>query len=166
MRAFAFALLALLFFFVELGVATSNENITYFSCTIEEPTDRGTNLLVKVKFAVINLDSFNEDTRLVPYPGVEPEEGLIYVSPTVHKKSGDYTMMSNLNSQGGDLRVEGSSLRLFGDGDGYQFTDLVVWDIISDKDDLEGYVRDYGPAYGGAESFKQFITCQRADKKL
>ncbi len=83
---------------------------------------------------------------------VEPEEG---------------TSMSNLNGQGGDLRLGYDTLRLFGDGDGYQFTDLVLWDTNDeDKTELEGYVRDYGPARGDEESFKQFIKCKKSKKKL
>ena len=73
-------------------------------------------------------------------------------------------MMTNLNGQGGDLRIEDDSIRLWGDGDGYEFTDLVIWDADQEGPDYEGYVRDYGPTYGDTEHFKQFIKCKSSNK--
>lgn len=137
--------------------------MSYFSCTVKEKIEKK-NVTVTVKFAVKNLDALRDKGELVQYPGTSEDSGMISVTPT---ESGDrFTMMSNLNSQGGDLRVGGDDIRLFGDGDGYQFTDLVMWDVSSAEvgDTLEGYVRDYGPAYGDDESFKQFIKCKRNSK--
>jgi len=134
---------------------------TFFKCTVHEPKVR-----VTVKFAVKDLDIFEGKGELVPYPGTNEDEGMIYVSP---KKSGKYhTLMTNLNGQGGDLRIEGDHLRLFGDGAGYQFTELVIWDLDQAEfgNPLDGYVRDFGPTYGKEEFFRQFIKCTMSQKVL
>ena len=57
-------------------------------------------------------------------------------------------------------------MKLWGDGDGYQFTDLVLWDVDDNESVLEGYVRDYGPTYDDKETFKQFIKCERSSEVL
>jgi len=166
-----FFLLSLLAMFVT-GVYAEGENITYFSCKVKEPlgrSQRNKTVTVTVKFAVQDLDTYGDRGSLIPYPGTEDEEWApIFVKP-------QETIMSNLNSQGGDLTFEGSDLKLFGDGDGEQLTDLVIWDAddpnIAD-DELEGYVRDYGPVYRNADNpkdrktFKQFIKCKRSSKVL
>lgn len=138
---------------------------TYFSCTVLEPAKgRAKPVKVTVKFAVKGYSSWDKKGELLSYPGANEDSGAILVSP---EKIGErYAMMTNLNGQGGDLRIEGSSLRLWGDGDGYQFTELVIWDADEEQEELEGYVRDYGPAYGDTETFKQFIKCRKSNKQL
>lgn len=139
--------------------------ITYFSCKVKEPVGKK-KIVVTVRFAIQGLDIGHDKGELIPYPGVNVDEvGMISVTPEEIKDYG-YPMMTNLNGQGGDLRLEGNNIRLFGDGDGYQFTELVIWD--ADEEDnqtgnLEGYVRDYGSTYGAAPQFKQFIKCKRSD---
>lgn len=160
---FVFSLLTL---FITSAFASS---ITYFSCKVEEPTDTGKNITVTVKFAIKNLDIYEKQGELIQYPGIAKEDeefGTILVTPRTYGKKQRYTKMWNLNGQGGDLRFEGRNIKLWGDGDGYQFTDLIIWDVNSESDVLEGYVRDYGPAYGDEEIFKQFIKCQRSNKRL
>lgn len=155
---------ALYFVLLLLSVQTfaaPKETITYFACEVKESSKQ----VVTVKFAIKNLNTFKGTGELLNYPGANEEFGAISVTP--EEVNGRYPMMSNLNGQGGDLRIEGNNLRLWGDGDGYQFTDLVVWDPDSgeDSDVFEGYVRDYGPAYGDSKTFKQFITCKRSTGK-
>lgn len=138
------------------------QKITYFSCTVKEGrTD------VSVKFAIRNFKPTSRKGQLVTYPGADEEQGMIYVNPVQVKNS--YTKMSNLNGQGGDLTIQPSGdIHLFGDGDGYQFTDLVLWyQADDDRDYREGYVRDYGSAYAdGEETFKQFIKCEHSETVL
>lgn len=138
-----------------------------------EPLSASQSQRVTVKFAIKNLDTLNDKGELIPYPDIKKEDfenqedGPILVRPKlIGKPHPFYTMMSNLNSQGGDLRFEGRNIRLFGDGDGYQFTDLVIWDVDEETNRLEGYVRDYGQTYAGNETFKQFIKCKRSTEKL
>jgi len=150
-------------FAVQAGAAT-----TYFSCSVTEPSHkRGETVKVTVKFAVKNLEVWKGKGDLVSYPGTDEDYGAILVEPLRYGKEGYYTMMSNLNGQGGDLRIEGENLRLWGDGDGYQFTELVIWDADQDEEtEFEGYARDYGPTHNGKTGFKQFIKCKRSNKKL
>lgn len=145
--------------------ARPNNVTTYFSCTVVEPAKgRPKGVPVTVKFAVKGYESFSRKGELLSYPGASEDDGAILVTP---KEVGEhYAMMTNLNGQGGDLRIEGSNLRLWGDGDGYQFTELVVWDADEEATELEGYVRDYGPTYGDSPIFKQFIKCRKSNKPL
>lgn len=143
------------------GTVRAAGHLTYFECKVRE-TIKNKATVVAVKFAVKRLDIFKNKGELVQYPGSDQESGLISVTP---QKVGDvFSLMSNLNGQGGELRIEGGNLRLWGDGAGYQFTELVIWDVDPDSKNLEGYVRDFGPAYGESETFKQFIKCQRSEK--
>jgi hypothetical protein len=149
--------------------------ITYFSCKVSEPaSDKkgdASTVDVTVKFAIKNLDTANGKGDLVAYPGAnEDEDGPIVVSPTERKSDKHNTMMSNLNAQGGDLRIQDSNIKLWGDGDGIEFTDLVVFDVDANGEltgKRDGYARDYGDAYAeGEETFKQFIKCEQSDKAL
>lgn len=164
MKSFVLAFLMLV---PTVGFA-ADPDVIYLSCLVKENID-GKNVNVTVKFAVENYDSFKNQGTLVRYPTLESEDEYetILVTPT---EAGDsWTRMTNLNAQGGDLTVNpDGSLFLWGDGDGYQFTDLVVWDVdraLANADEgqknfkVEGYVRNYGPAYMGDIEFKQFITC-------
>lgn len=151
----------------------ASSKVSYFHCLVKEPTKGGTTRNVHVRFAVRDLDlGFTPKGTLISYPGLNEEDGAIFVTSAKVRKD-EVLIMSNLNGQGGDLRLEGSNLRLFGDGDGYQFTDLVIWDADTEAEEagkpvrLEGYVRDYGPAYGKKEAtFKQFIQCERSTHKF
>lgn len=148
--------------------AAQKSSLTLINCPVLEPAADGGTRKVTVQFAVKNLGEWNAKATLEPVPGLSSDDGLIQVSPK-KDRHGKYSLMTNLNGQGGDLRIEGSNIRLFGDGDGYQFTDLVLWNV----DDLEdpqgivlGYVHDYGSTYAKkTETFKQFIRC-RYQRKL
>lgn len=144
------------------GDESIESTIDYYSCLVNEGTTK-----VSVKFAVKNLSLPKQRGELIQYPNSVEEQGLISVVPS-ELPDGKWTLMSNLNGQGGDLRIEGTNLRLFGDGAGWQFTDLVIWDLDSENTELEGYVRDYGPTYGDVvgDTFKQFIKCQRSQQVL
>jgi hypothetical protein len=141
----------------------------YFSCLVKEKSGRQ-KVDVTVKFAVKDLEPFEGKGELIPYPGIteeQEEQGLILVTPQ-ELPNEQYALMTNLNGQGGDLRIENGNIRLWGDGAGYQFTELVLWE---DGDEnisyTKGYVRDYGPAYGDDDdTFQQFIKCQKSDRKL
>lgn len=152
-------------------LALAKPKTTYFSCVVNEPprAKNGKKIAVTVKFAIEGLDTFKGKGELAQYPDSNEDEGPILVTPQTNGKSD--TLMMNLNAQGGDLRIESPNIRLFGDGAGYQFTDLVVWDVEDESNagELEGYVRDYGPAYSAGtnpETFKQFIKCRISDKVL
>lgn len=139
---------------------------SYFSCVVNEPAGKNKTVKVTVKFAVKGLEAWEGKGELLAYPGTSNDMGAIFVAPQEVKDT--FTLMMNLNGQGGDLRLENGHLRLFGDGDGIRFTDLVIWNVDDETEDgkLEGYVRDYGPAYDGKETFKQFIKCKRSNKLL
>ena len=163
------------------SVYAEGENITYFSCKVKELVEgvvKGKTVTVTVKFAIQDFDTSlgkNQGT-LISYPGTEDEEWApILVKPQTKGKKKRFTLMTNLNSQGGDLTIDGDDLKLFGDGDGEQLTDLVIWDADNPNvgdDELEGYVRDYGPVYRNADNprdsktFKQFIKCKRSSTVL
>lgn len=143
---------------------------TYFSCVVKEPVKVSSGgsrarAEVTVKFAIKNLDTFKLKGSLVQYPGSNADDGLIFVTPV---QVGEHmTMMSNLNGQGGDLRLDRmDEVRLWGDGAGYQFTELVVWDVDGENVEHDGYVRDYGPTHGGKTGFKQFIKCKSSTSVL
>lgn len=143
--------------------AFAKDNITYFSCDVNEGKKA-----VSVKFAIKDLNPEEAKGELVEYPGADENSGLILVTPEKLDKN-KWSKMSNLNGQGGDLRVRANGdIFLFGDGDGYQYTDFVVWyDGEDELDYREGYVRDYGSAYAeGEETFKQFVKCTASKKVL
>lgn len=149
-------------------ISWAGNDITYFSCKFNEPTTTSKSIEVTVKFAIKGFDFVHDKGELISYPGVPEDVGAIFVSPMEYGKgrSQSPTMASNLNGQGGDLRLEGNNLRLFGDGAGVEFTDLVIWGPDEDRPVLEGYFHDYGDAYGDGETFKTFIKCKRSNKVL
>lgn len=161
MRSIRVLIMLPFIFNMTLASAASKKEITYFQCNMKEGRTE-----VQIKFAVKGYDSFNGSGELVNYPGTKDEYQPIVVTPEQIGKV--YPMAFNLNSQGGDLTVERhGDIRLFGDGDGYQFTDLVVWANLDDEETTyEGYIRDYGPTYGEKAPFKQFITCKSSKKPL
>lgn len=147
-------------FLIASSAFAAKPDITYFSCSVKEGKAE-----VTVKFAIKDLNPERSKGELVQYPGADEDTGMIFVSP---EKSGDhYTMMSNLNGQGGDLRIrQNGDIYLFGDGDGYQYTDLVLFYDGEEIGYREGYVRDYGSAHGTDLSFKAFIACESSKKVL
>ena len=152
--------------FIGFSAQAAKQEITYFSCTVKEIV-KSKKVDVEVKFAIKDFKPYEGSGELIQYPGSNEEYGAISVTPM--EVNGYYTKMSNLNGQGGDLSVtSGGDIHLFGDGDGYQYTDLVLWDD-GDEDlaHTEGYTRDYGSAYAdGEETFKQFIQCKRSTNVL
>jgi hypothetical protein len=172
----------IIFIFVTLFASSAafalEASTLYFSCNVKE-TVEGKKLDVNVKFAVQGYDADKRTGNLLPYPNAAEDDFgepfTILVTPVSNEN--DYlTRMSNLNAQGGDLTVNpDGSVFLWGDGDGYQFTDLVVWDVdyaLNNAEEgetlfkLEGYVRDYGSAYMGKIDFKQFIKCDMSTEVL
>jgi hypothetical protein len=157
--------IAMTMLFLASATAFAKNPTLYFSCNVQEEVS------VNVRFAIGNYEAYSNSGELLEYPGTEE---YILVSPEETAENG-YTRMSNLLAQGGDLRFyRDGSVLLWGDGDGYQFTDLRLWDldsVVSNLDDeeefvVEGYVRDYGPAYRGEIDFKQFITCKVSTRVL
>lgn len=145
-----------------LPAVAAEKKITYFSCPVKEGRTE-----VSVKFAVENYDPFEAKGDLLAYPGADEDNGFILVTPT-QKRDGYYTRMSNLNGQGGDLRIlKNGDVELYGDGDGIQTTYLHLWWDASDLAEttsMEGYVRDYTD--GEDVMFKQFIKCELSNKVL
>ncbi len=103
---------------------------------------------ITVEFIVANLGQKNAE--LLQHPKAESDEGLILVSPK--EFAGKYSNMTHLNGQGGDLRVSEDRIRLFGDGDGYTFDDLV---LFKNQNYEKGYVR----VYGSGDQMYQKINC-------
>jgi hypothetical protein len=168
-----FLVLSLLLGFFSTNADAIEKPVSYFSCKIKETVKiakKTKKVNVTVKFAVAGLDVRNEEGELLTYPGADEDYGSVYVKPMIVRidKKERYTLMSNLNGQGGDLQFEGGNIKLWGDGDGYQFTELVVWDVDGEvKESYEGYVRDYGYTYKeNEETFKQFIKCKRSSELL
>lgn len=103
---------------------------------------------VKVEFLVSNLGS--SKAQLQQHPKAQDDLGAILVTPEM---IGDhYSDLTHLNGQGGDLRVSADKIRLFGDGDGYTFVDLVLY---KNTDYQKGYVR----VYGSGNQWYQKISC-------
>ena len=103
---------------------------------------------VKVEFLVSNLGS--SKGQLQQHPKAQDDLGAILVTPEM---IGDhYSDLTHLNGQGGDLRVSADKIRLFGDGDGYTFVDLVLY---KNTDYQKGYVR----VYGSGNQWYQKISC-------
>lgn len=157
---------------ITLSSSWAIANTIYFSCAVKEPIGNRKKIDVTVKFAIQNFDPFERKGDLIEYPGLNEDSddytGMISVTPKEYPNKKHYAMMTNLNGQGGDLRItENRDIHLFGDGDGYQFTDLVLWDD-NDEDTAftQGYVRDYGPSWGSEPGFKQFISCKKSENIL
>lgn len=143
--------------------AAKKQDITYFACTVKEGSKN-----VSVKFAINNFKPNSRKGTLVTYPGADEDQGMILVEPVMVKKD-EFSKSSNLNGQGGDLSFDpGGDIRLFGDGDGYQFTDLVLFNEgDDDRNFRDGYMRDYGSAYQeNQETFKVFVKCKHAKNVL
>ncbi|MFA6237632.1 MAG: hypothetical protein WC635_09930 [Bacteriovorax sp.] len=117
--------------------------ISTITCMVKEPINKTKTQNIKVEFLVKNLGS--SKAELVEHPRAS-DYGAILVLPD------EGTNMNNLNGQGGDLRIEGDTIRLFGDGDGYTFVDLV----LTKKSNYEkGFVR----VSGSGDKFYTKISC-------
>lgn len=118
------------------------------NCSVFEDFN-GKDKKINVEFSVSNLGKKN--TELLKHPKAELSEGLIYISPK--EIGGKFSNLVNLNGQGGDLRVSEDRIRLFGDGDGYTFVDLV---LFKNHNYEKGYVR----VYGSGDQMYQKINCR------
>lgn len=165
MKSILFTVLALTFA-VTAQAAPKAKRATgtyYFSCPVKEGRTE-----VSVKFAIKGLNPNQSKGDLVQYPGSDEDAGMISVTP-IQKSNGDFTRMSNLNGQGGDLRMQDNGdIHFYGDGDGIQNSYLHLWWDASDLEEvtsMEGYVRDYTRG-DEANMFKQFITCEVSTEVL
>lgn len=118
------------------------------TCLVNEVLDNKPTV-IKVEFLVERLGS--DMPQLVQHPLTSAEDmEAVLVSP---KMVGDrWATMTNLNAQGGDLRSAPDRIRLFGDGDGYTFVDLVLFKAAKYQ---KGYVRISG---SGDQSYQK-IDC-------
>lgn len=135
--------IALVFSF-SLSIFASTSKIT---CLVKENFENKS-VNIKVEFLVKNLGS--SKAELVQHPKASEESGAILISP--EQVNGQFSNMTHLNGQGGDLRVSNDRIRLFGDGDGYTFVDLV---LFKDTNYQKGFVR----VYGSGDQFYQKINC-------
>lgn len=130
-----------------LSSAYAASDISTITCMVKEESNEKI-IDVKVEFLVKNLGS--KKAELLQHPKGNEEMGAIFVSP--EKANGYYTNMSHLNGQGGDLRVSDERIRLFGDGAGYTFVDLVLY-----KD--SGYQKGYVRVSGSGNQMYQALNC-------
>jgi len=130
---------------ISLNIFAKNSEI---SCRIIEEFN-GKEKKINVEFILSNLGQKN--AKLLKHPKVDSDEGLIYVFPK--EIEGRFSNLVNLNGQGGDLRVSDDRIRLFGDGDGYTFVDLV---LFKNQNYEKGYVR----VYGSGDQMYQKINCR------
>jgi hypothetical protein len=126
-----------------LGLAGSAFGADYFDCTVKE---NGQN--VKVRFGIKNLATPSRASLL--NLGSE-DNGPIFVYPQ-RLKNKYLATMNTLNDQGGALDVFADRLRLFGDGDGYTYVDLVLYKN-------SGFTRGYVRVYGSGDKWYQKIAC-------
>lgn len=118
--------------------------VSTITCQIKEAVEGEKPVNVKVEFLVKNLGS--KKAELVQHPKAEEDFGAILIVPN------EGNNLVNLNGQGGDLRVSEDRIRLFGDGDGYTFVDLVLFKNTNYE---TGYVR----VYGSGDQFYSKINC-------
>lgn len=114
----------------------AQSQVSTITCNVNEILENKT-IPVKVEFLVANLGSNNAE--LVQHPQAEDEMDAVLVSPRTTGEQ--WTSMTNLNAQGGDLRVSDDKIVLYGDGAGYTFVDFVLFKNTNYK---KGYVRVYG----------------------
>ena len=122
-------------------------NVSTVTCIVKEELE-GKNVDVKVEFLVQDLGS--SKAELLVHPKADEDMGAILVTPD--EVNGRYVNMGNLNGQGGDLRVSEDRIRLFGDGDGYTFVDLVLFKN-------SGYKKGYVRVYGSGDQMYQNLNC-------
>jgi hypothetical protein len=130
-----------------LATSAMASNVSTITCNVKDG-----NTDVKVEFLIQDLGSKNAE--LISHPSLsEDDYGAILISPA--EVDGHFSLPTTLNDQGGDLRVGKDRIRLFGDGDGYTFVDLVLF-----KD--SGYTKGYVRVSGYADQSYQNITCSVA----
>jgi hypothetical protein len=140
MKLFILTMLSL----TSVSLFASTSTIT---CNVTD-TLEGKPAAIKIEFMVENLES--DMPFLVQHPGVSEDMGAILVTP---EQVGErWSNMTNLNAQGGDLRSAPDRIRLFGDGDGYTFVDLVLFKAAKYQ---KGYLRVSG---SGDQSYQK-ISC-------
>lgn len=121
------------------------KSVSTITCSITEEKKK-----VKVEFLIQDLGS--KKAELIKHPKLsEDDYGAILVTPK--EINNRFSVMNTLNDQGGDLRVGEDRIRLFGDGDGYTFVDLVLF-----KD--TGYQKGYVRVSGSGDQMYQKINCQ------
>ncbi len=125
----------------------ASAKVSTITCLVKEDFE-GKIKDIKVEFLVSNLGS--KKATLENHPKADLDMGAIYVFPEMVGKH--YSNMTHLNGQGGDLRVSEDSIRLFGDGDGYTFVDLVLY---KNSDYKDGFVR----VSGSGDKFYQTLHC-------
>lgn len=131
-----------------LSVSTfSYAGVSTITCKISEEFN-GKPVDVKVEFLVSNLGTAK--AKLMNHPKADNDMGAIFITP--EQVNGMYANMVNLNGQGGDLRVSQDRIRLFGDGDGYTFVDLVLFKN-------SGYQNGYVRVYGSGDQMYQDLNC-------
>lgn len=122
-------------------------NVSTITCNVSDMLE-GKPAAIKIEFMVKNLGS--DMPILIQHPGTGDEMESILVTP---KMVGErWSNMTNLNAQGGALRYAPDRIRLFGDGDGYTFIDLVLFKAAKYQ---KGYLRVSG---SGDQSFQK-ISC-------
>lgn len=139
--------LTFVFSFV-LATMAYGQTISTITCKVNEVIDNK-KVEVKVEFLVKDLGS--KKAQLLEHPKAQDDMGAILVSPQeIH---GQYVNMTHLNGQGGDLRVSEDKIRLFGDGAGYTFVDLV---LFKDSGFTKGFVR----VSGSGDQMYQKLSCK------
>lgn len=135
------------FIFLLTSFSAFAGNVTTITCPVKESFQKTTKEIT-VEFRVKNLG--NKNANLLQHPKANQDMGMILVSPEMVEDL--YSQMTHLNGQGGDLRVQEDRIRLFGDGDGYTFVDLV---LFKNTEYQKGYVRVYG---SGVQMYQK-INC-------
>jgi hypothetical protein len=140
MKLFILALLSL----TSASLFASTSTIT---CNVKEELE-GKLVDIKIEFLVENLGS--DMPVLLQHPKASEDMGPILVTPDMVGER--WSDMTHLNAQGGDLRSAPDRIRLFGDGDGYTFVDLVLFKAAKYQ---KGYLRVSG---SGDQSYQK-ISC-------
>lgn len=110
MRTLALATLALSFSAAAFSATTS------FNCELE-----------KYPKEVFTFKMKDLGKKTMTFLTADPNEAYSDVFTTKSKNDMIERMVSTLNAQGGDLRVGEDRIRFFGDGDGIDFVDLVLF---------------------------------------
>ncbi len=133
---------------LHFSIATLARDST-ISCNVKEEFDKKI-YDVKVEFVISDLGQPN--AQLKTHPQVNNEDGYSPILVKIKGKTEQSSNMENLNAQGGDLRVGNDRIRLFGDGDGYTFVDLVLFKN-------SGYKKGYVSVSGSGDKFYQKLNC-------
>ncbi len=122
---------------------------TKFSCIVSENFGNNSKNIT-VEFVISDLGT--DKARLIEHPKADREKGPILIRPEI--VTGRYSHMTNLNAQGGDLKVFDDKIILFGDGDGHTFVDLVLYKN-------QEYQRGYVKVYGSGDKSYQTLYCKK-----